>query len=1007
MKNSFIFLSLLLAAVFFFAHPSFADSCLAPNSTYQYGAVNITSGDYNCGYYYDKSRVPNGSPYFGQMYVGDFPFYNTYDSCDDPDLNYAEDKCVCTGDGAYCAKCKDGTSKVNLCLDKSNSCCCACTDGQCGASNTKICVNCQWQPSACSVLNQCSADKLQRCTGCEWAPRECSVAGVCKSGVSGRMCNGCAYVNVSGVAEVCNGADDDCDGSRDEGFQCINGSLNGDQTMFCNNSCVWEKVKLPPQATQRASPYTTSIVSTASSLTINIVGECTANKTTIASSNGCVWSVALRDSLGNPNNCSIQNSVSTPQNGGVVYLTSAQIVCSNVNGRTFDLNLRAVDAEGLVTTTTTQVSITSIVCDPNAQFLNIHNTVPTIPQLSAFSDRNALSGSMKVVAGPVIDPDVFTNGQVIKYSGSVYHAGSVPVLAVSYTTANFFIKSDVNRALDNCIMVSVFDGVADVNSAESYCLPVIDNISIWNSTPSGALQGTKYVKNHFGSGGDSYEQLSCSFAAHDFDNAQINYSIKLFAKRPGLPAVVAGQSSGTMLSGATIISPFTISNYPGTSHTYPIGTRFYCSAEIDDSFFNDVYSSASLSTWTPRGAWEGDTSPPSGFIEVVNTIPYKAFVALIDRDALSRTIFTQVAAGEDPDVFATAEGGQALSYFARIFEQRFSPLPASYGTNLVKGDFNSTDSSRIYTQALTMERDYCSEGRVFDGIEYSPVSEKRCSSETPFNPSCSDFVVTVSPPDALCVNNPSGKTSVIAGVSCLRTNEHIDEDWKLAVSGAQVKDAEQFIVPVSSFLGLSDCNTDIQPTRVVYDSNSPGIYSIAYAYGGVYNGVALSCSKQIEVTTNGCDTNDPIIYEDNSGSCQSLGFLVSDLNVSPKVGNKTDVSFRAFCAKQTVINDVSLKKNSIVVPKSSQSPIVPINCPMGAMVSVSSTFDSNSAGSYDLFIDFNSSMCRAVASYNIFFAGVNLSFPEPQKSTIPDTSPVLAVVMALIAVMVISIRGKK
>lgn len=453
--------------------------------------------------------------------------------------------------------------------------------------------------------------------------------------------------------------------------------------------------------------------------------------------------------------------------------------------------------------------------------------------------------------------------------------------------------------------------------------------------------------------------------------------------------------------------PFQITNYPSTSHTYPVGTRFYCSAEINDSFFNDVLSSASLSTWTPKGSWDGDTSAPNGYIEVVNTIPQKAVMASIDRDNLSRLIFTRVSSGVDPDVFIVAEGGQSLSYFARIFVADVNLPPASYGTNLIKGDFNTADSSGVFSQTLTMERDFCSEGRVFDGIEYSPVSNKKCSLETPFNPDCPDFTVVVSPPESVCVNNPEGKTSVISGISCARNNAHIDEDWNLGIFNAQVKNANQFVMPVSGFIGITDCNETVQTSRVVYDSNIEGIYSIEYYYGGLYNNVPLSCTKQIQVITKGCDSNNPVIYENNSSGCSSLGFLVSNLRILPKANNKTDVNFAISCTRQTAVNLITLKRNSAIVAQSYVNPSYNINCPAGSLVNVSSTFDSNAAGSYDLFIDFNSSACRAVASFNVSPAGVSLEIPKPETVTVPDSNPFVLIIVALVALFILLGRNKK
>ena len=127
--------------------------------------------------------------------------------CDD-DNDCTDDTCVPASGCVYAANTAP--------CDDSN----ACTTGDACAGGA-----CRGTPFACDDGNECTADACDTATGCAFAPVDggtttCGV-GECFRTVT-RCVGGVLQPCVPGApaSEVCNGADDDCDGAIDEGDPC-------------------------------------------------------------------------------------------------------------------------------------------------------------------------------------------------------------------------------------------------------------------------------------------------------------------------------------------------------------------------------------------------------------------------------------------------------------------------------------------------------------------------------------------------------------------------------------------------------------------------------------------------------------------------------------------------------------------------------------------------------------------------------------------------------------------
>jgi hypothetical protein len=140
--------------------------------------------------------------------------------------------------------------------------CCRGTIGscttECETTGTRICgVSCSWgvcspPPESCNAIDDdCNgeADEIFACVQGESEPctTTCGSSGT-------RTCAGdCTWGACTPPDEVCNGLDDDCDGTPDDGFECVTGrtescgttcSTTGSRT--CSSQCRWPTTCTPP-----------------------------------------------------------------------------------------------------------------------------------------------------------------------------------------------------------------------------------------------------------------------------------------------------------------------------------------------------------------------------------------------------------------------------------------------------------------------------------------------------------------------------------------------------------------------------------------------------------------------------------------------------------------------------------------------------------------------------------------------------------------------------------------
>ena len=284
----------------------------------------------------------------------------------------------------------------------------------------------------------------------------------------------------------------------------------------------------------------------------------------------------------------------------------------------------------------------------------------------------------------------------------------------------------------------------------------------------------------------------------------------------------------------------------------PVGYKYKVRAQAVD---NKIGRNVSGATYADNSWFY------SNILTVINTISTQPSIVSLDRDANSKNLITQVSPSDDPDVFPLPfvgallpyPGSQTLSYFARIYEQLIPPTdPASTLTSKIRGTgFVLTDASKKYSKPLLIERDYCSEGRAFDGNDYSIVSPKKCTHETPYQPVCEELKMKADLIKAEC-NTSDGNSTISWRVACGR-DPRMDEDWTIGVNGITVTTSSGNIVASSLVNPLVDCNSDSQVLySVVNAANEGQTYSYTLDYGGTYNAIPLSCHDNNTFTLDNC-----------------------------------------------------------------------------------------------------------------------------------------------------------
>ncbi len=153
--------------------------------------------------------------------------------------------------------CNGQTDESYDCIrDATKSC-----EASCGAPGVANCMaNCKW--SACQpateedpcdgVDNNCDGQTDEDATCAPGAQRSCTTA--CDSHGLQTCGNACSYGACAPLSEVCNGSDDDCDGSTDEGFSCPVGYEGKCKTAcgstglrMCQEDCSWAACVVPAE----------------------------------------------------------------------------------------------------------------------------------------------------------------------------------------------------------------------------------------------------------------------------------------------------------------------------------------------------------------------------------------------------------------------------------------------------------------------------------------------------------------------------------------------------------------------------------------------------------------------------------------------------------------------------------------------------------------------------------------------------------------------------------------
>jgi hypothetical protein len=130
----------------------------------------------------------------------------------------------------------------------------------CSSAGTRTCLaTCLWGP--CEPPDETCNGADDDCDGARDNGFGCvlgattSCTSACGS-TGSRACEaGCAWGDCEPPDEICNGADDDCDGSADEGFACVAGSsgtcptaCGSTGTRQCLGNCTWDLCQTPAES---------------------------------------------------------------------------------------------------------------------------------------------------------------------------------------------------------------------------------------------------------------------------------------------------------------------------------------------------------------------------------------------------------------------------------------------------------------------------------------------------------------------------------------------------------------------------------------------------------------------------------------------------------------------------------------------------------------------------------------------------------------------------------------
>ncbi|NMC71903.1 MAG: hypothetical protein GYA57_17850 [Myxococcales bacterium] len=176
------------------------------------------------------------------------------EECDDGNASN-EDACLADCRNAFCG---DGFVRADTeeCDGASPRTCWT----PCRSLGFEECVGCRWSGLCEAPADVCNGAD-DDCDGvtdegftCRAGATE-SCTTTCGS-IGSRVCSaGCVWGACAPPAEVCNGADDDCDGTTDETFACVQGSTGActttcgsTGTRVCSASCAWESCVPPAES---------------------------------------------------------------------------------------------------------------------------------------------------------------------------------------------------------------------------------------------------------------------------------------------------------------------------------------------------------------------------------------------------------------------------------------------------------------------------------------------------------------------------------------------------------------------------------------------------------------------------------------------------------------------------------------------------------------------------------------------------------------------------------------
>jgi hypothetical protein len=167
----------------------------------------------------------------------------------------------------------------------------------CGASCTLL--SCEPPSEACNGIDDDCDDEIDETVECSQGESEACTTTCGSSG--NRVCSAlCVWQDCIPPDEVCNNADDDCDGSKDEDFDCVPGSVvectttcDTEGTRTCGNGCTYGACQPPVEACNGVDDDCDGDCDESFNCCAGETGSCTTSCGTTGSrtcSSACGWS---------------------------------------------------------------------------------------------------------------------------------------------------------------------------------------------------------------------------------------------------------------------------------------------------------------------------------------------------------------------------------------------------------------------------------------------------------------------------------------------------------------------------------------------------------------------------------------------------------------------------------------------------------------------------------------------------------------------------------------------